>query len=180
MLIHREYSSAYPSSFAIYNDRVETKNANKPIFIGQLFPGKFEPYPKNPNIAQIFTQMGRSEELGTGIKNVYKYSKAYSGSDEIIFQEDDVFTTKIPLRKLNDPINDPINDPVNDPVKVRLNLIIEIIKKDKYITREALASKCKISIETIKRDIRILKQQDKIRRIGPAKGGHWEVTNNEE
>lgn len=102
---------------------------------------------------------------------MYKYSKAYSGSDEIIFQEDDVFTTKIPLRKLNDPIN----DPVNDPVKVRLNLIIEIIKKDKYITREALASKCKISIETIKRDIRMLKQQNKIRRIGPAKGGHWQV-----
>jgi ATP-dependent DNA helicase RecG len=67
MLIHREYSNAYPSMFIIYKERVETKNANKPIFIGQLLPGKFEPFPKNPNIAQIFTQMGRSEELGTGV-----------------------------------------------------------------------------------------------------------------
>ncbi len=87
MLIHREYSNAYPSTFIIYSNRVETKNANKPIFIGQLLPGKFEPFPKNPNIAQIFTQMGRSEELGTGVKNVFKYSKAYSGSDHIVFEE---------------------------------------------------------------------------------------------
>jgi len=29
--------------------------------------------------------MGRSEELVTGIRKVYKYSKAYSGKDEIEF-----------------------------------------------------------------------------------------------
>jgi ATP-dependent DNA helicase RecG len=95
MLIHREYNNAYPSMFVIYKDRVETKNANKPVFVGQLLPGKFEPFPKNPNIAQIFTQMGRSEELGTGVKNVFKYSKAYSGSDDIVFDENDIFIAKV-------------------------------------------------------------------------------------
>ncbi len=33
MLIHREYTNAYPSTFIIYKDRVETKNANKPHLI---------------------------------------------------------------------------------------------------------------------------------------------------
>lgn len=175
MLIHREYSNAFPSTFTIYKDRVETKNANKPIFIGQLLPGKFEPFPKNPNIAQIFTQMGRSEELGTGVKNVFKYSKAYSGSDEILFQEDDVFITKVPLRKLNDPVIDPVIDPVNDPVNRRQNLIVEIMKKDKNITRESLATKCNVSVETIKRDVRTLKQLGKIKRVGADKTGYWHV-----
>lgn len=41
--------------------------------------------------------MGRSEELGTGVSNVYKYSKAYSGSDHILFEENDVFIAKVPL-----------------------------------------------------------------------------------
>jgi ATP-dependent DNA helicase RecG len=40
-------------------------------------------------------QMGRSEELGTGIRKVYKYSKAYSGSDEIKFIEQDIFKTNV-------------------------------------------------------------------------------------
>lgn len=175
MLIHREYSNAFPSSFIIYRDRVETKNANKPIFIGQLFPGKFEPFPKNPNIAQIFTQMGRSEELGTGVKNVYKYTKAYSGSDEIIFQEDDVFITKVPLHKIYDPVDATVNDPVNDPVNRRQDLIVEIMKKDKNITRENLAAKCDVSVETIKRDVRTLKQLGKIKRVGADKTGYWHV-----
>ncbi len=35
ILIHREYNNAYPSTFIIYEDRVECKNANKPHFIGK-------------------------------------------------------------------------------------------------------------------------------------------------
>ena len=69
MLIHREYTNAFPSTFTIYNESVETKNANKPHVYGLLFPNTFQSFPKNPNIAQLFTQMGRSEELGTGIRN---------------------------------------------------------------------------------------------------------------
>jgi len=41
--------------------------------------------------------MGRSEELGTGIRKVYKYSKAYSGNEHIEFMEQDIFITNVPL-----------------------------------------------------------------------------------
>ncbi|MFH1526286.1 MAG: hypothetical protein ABIG69_06470, partial [Bacteroidota bacterium] len=63
---------------------------------------------KNPHIAQIFTQMGRSEELGTGVQNVFKYNKIYSKTDENIFREDDIFTTSVPLGEFfskNEPLN---------------------------------------------------------------------------
>ena len=36
--------------------------------------------------------------------------KKYSGSDEILFQEDDVFTTKVPLHKLNATVNATVNE----------------------------------------------------------------------
>ena len=100
MLIHREYTNAYPSSFVINKNKVETKNANRPHLYGQLTPDNFEPFPKNPHIAQIFTQMGRSEELGTGIRNVYKYTHLYSGSNQILFQEEDIFVTTIPIDEI--------------------------------------------------------------------------------
>ena len=100
MLIHREYTNAFPSTFIIYNEKVETKNANKPHVYGLLLPNTFESFPKNPNIAQLFTQMGRCEELGTGIRNVCKYSKAYSGSDQIVFSEEDIFISKVPLSRV--------------------------------------------------------------------------------
>ena len=63
----------------------------------------------------------------------------------------------------------------DDPVNERQKLIIQLINKDKNITKDILSAKCKISIETIKRDLRILKQAGLIQRIGSAKGGYWEV-----
>ena len=32
--------------------------------LGLPFPNIFQSFPKNPTIAQLFTQLGRSEELG--------------------------------------------------------------------------------------------------------------------
>jgi ATP-dependent DNA helicase RecG len=93
LLIHREHLNAFPSTFIIYSDNLEIKNANKPHNYGKLLPSKFEPFPKNPHIAQMFTQMGRTEELGTGIPKVYKYSKAYSDNEQIEFIENDIFIT---------------------------------------------------------------------------------------
>ncbi len=60
MLIHREYTNAFPSTFIIYNEMVETKNANKPHVYGLLFPNTFQSFPKNPNIAQLFTPFDRN------------------------------------------------------------------------------------------------------------------------
>ena len=88
LLIHREYTNAYPTTFVIYKDKVVVKNANKPHIWGILKPGNFEPFPKNPHIAQIFTQIGRAEELGTGVQNVFKYNKLYSKTSNNLFKEE--------------------------------------------------------------------------------------------
>ena len=43
------------------------------------FQENLDPMPKNPIIANFFTQMGRSEELGSGVRNLYKCSLLYTG-----------------------------------------------------------------------------------------------------
>ncbi|MDR1737720.1 MAG: putative DNA binding domain-containing protein, partial [Candidatus Symbiothrix sp.] len=45
MLIHREYTNAYPSTLIIYRDKFETKNANRPHLYGQLTLNNYEPFP---------------------------------------------------------------------------------------------------------------------------------------
>ena len=94
-LIHREYLNAYPASLIIYDNGVVLKNANKPHVFGELYPGNYEAFPKNPNIANIFTQIGRAEELGTGVRKVFQYIKMYSGCERALFREEDLFTVKI-------------------------------------------------------------------------------------
>lgn len=49
------------------------------------------------------------------------------------------------------------------------------MEENKYITREVLAEKCKISVETIKQDIRKLRKLNIIKHIGSAKAGYREI-----
>jgi len=44
--------------------------------------------------------MGREEKLVIGIRKVYRYAKDYAGSDKMVFLEQDVFITKVPLENL--------------------------------------------------------------------------------
>lgn len=55
-----------------------------------------DPTPKNPIIARVFTQMGRSEELGSGTRNLYKFFRLYSGEDPVLV-EGDCFEAFVPV-----------------------------------------------------------------------------------
>jgi len=54
-------------------------------------------------------------------------------------------------------------------------LIINEINKNKKISFDELAIILKVARRTIIRDIEKLKEKGKILRIGPDKGGYWEV-----
>ena len=73
IIAHREYTSSAPATIVIYEDRVEFKNPNVPHGSGPIDPLHFTPYPKNPTICKFMIQMGRYDELGSGINKVTKY-----------------------------------------------------------------------------------------------------------
>lgn len=95
-LAHRDYSSSYVAKFVIEYDRIFTENANRPHGQGALLLTSFEPYSKNPPISKVFREIGLADELGSGMRNTYKYTKLYSGG-EPEFIEGDVFRTIIPI-----------------------------------------------------------------------------------
>jgi len=53
--------------------------------------------------------------------------------------------------------------------------IITLIKENKSITIQELSDILGISVKGIEWQIANLKKQGIIKRIGPAKGGHWEI-----
>lgn len=59
----------------------------------------FSPFPKNPIIAKFFIQLGRVDELGSGVINVNKFIKEYSGQSDPAFIEGKTFKMTIPLAK---------------------------------------------------------------------------------
>ena len=54
-------------------------------------------------------------------------------------------------------------------------MILEIIKVNSHISRKELAAKIGLSDSSIKRRIERLTSDGRIKRVGPDKGGYWEV-----
>jgi ATP-dependent DNA helicase RecG len=87
-LIHREYLNPFPAKLIIERGQVVTENSNKPHGYGPINPENFSPYPKNPVIARFFREIGRADELGSGMRKLIKYGKAYGGSDPEMIEGD--------------------------------------------------------------------------------------------
>lgn len=127
LIIHREYTNAYPATFTIYKDSINVRNANNPHVRGPLHLDSFSPFPKNPYLSKFFIQLGRVEELGSGIINITRYLKKYAPGATPQFIDIDIFETIIPLipeptsdsDKKDHPQNPPQEEPHNSAPNTR-------------------------------------------------------------
>lgn len=88
------------------------------------------------------------------------------------------------INSLNDTVNDTVKagiDTVNDTVKANIDTVndtvFSLIKQNKRITAAEIAQQSGISLSTVRRKIKQLKDEGFLKRVGSDKAGHWEVTN---
>ena len=139
-LAHRDYSSGYVAKFVIEKEKMFTENANRAHGNGALNLSNFEPHTKNPAISKVFREISLADELGSGMRNTYKYTKLYSGG-EPEFIEGDVFRTVVPLNDVSvgivgpknngaatDATTDTATDTTTDGIPSREQLLKKIIE----------------------------------------------------
>lgn len=97
--MHRDFSSGYVAKLVIEKDKLYTENANLSHGYGVLNLATFDPFQKNPPISRVFREIGLADELGSGMRNTYKYTRMYSGEDPE-FIEGDVFRIIVPLPEI--------------------------------------------------------------------------------
>lgn len=184
ILIHREFSNPFPAKLLIERDCVRTENANKPNGFGAIDAEAFSPYTKNPAIAKFFREIGLADELGSGVKNVNKYLKIYSGG-EPEFIEGDIFKQILPIREQekeknftgNGEINEEINGEINGEIKLSdtQKKIIEIIKNNPKTTMPEMQERLSVSHNTVERNLKVLREKGIVERVGARKDGKWIV-----
>ena len=174
-IVHREYTNAYPATLIIYPDRVETNNANNAHGTGIINPRNFSPFQKNPLIAKFFIQLGRVDELGSGILNVNKYLPHYSNnSTPPQFIEGDIFKTIIPIDNDVDEKDEGINEGINEGI----SKLLQYIHKNEGLRVSQISKAMNTPAKTIERWITSLKIDKKIEYRGSKKtGGYYLVTN---
>ena len=183
-LIHREYTSSYQAKFVIEKDHMYVENANRAFQETVLTPDNITPNPKNPIIATFFRNIGYADQLGSGVRNLFKYSKFYSGGDPE-FIEGDVFRISIPLNeKLMIENSDSINTQANTQANTQVNtqvygnsaaVVLAFIKKNPMASQRMIASALGLNINSLKALIRKLRKEEKIEHVGTSQKGKWIV-----
>ena len=84
----------------IEKDWLKTENWCIPRHHGNIMSNGFTPYPKNPLTQQFFANIGRTDTIGSGVRNLYKYTPIYSDGGKPKLIEDDVFRITILLDKV--------------------------------------------------------------------------------
>ncbi len=154
ILVHRDFSSAYPAKLIIEKDWLRTENWCRPRRQGNILSDEFTPYPKNPLIANFFTAMGRSDTIGSGVKNLYKYTPIYSGGGNPELYEADVFRITIPLTK------EAVRQvEMKTELTEREQFIYDMISENQKISVDDIAAKLDVTRRTVLRDVQEIKKK---------------------
>lgn len=178
-LAHRDFSSGFPARMIIDDEKIIIENSNLAHGFGPLNFKRFNPFPKNPVISKVLREIGLADELGSGMRNAYKYTRLYAGQDPS-FEEGDIFRTIIPLKKIatykvgGDVAHDVAHDAAHDAAheKDLWDFIKDKIRKDNRITRKAIAEEAGCSVKTVERAI---KKISNLEYVGSGNNGHWEL-----
>ena len=183
-IVHREYRITGTSIYVrIFDDRVEIENpGGLPDGITKRDFGKSS-VRRNPIIADLFHRMGKVERMGSGIERMRDLMRK-AGLKEPVFEMDAFFRVTFyrdPRYSLKADSSEKVRatrEKTRGKTREKTReKIIQSLKANPEITMEGLAEIIGITSKGIEWQIKKLKEEGVVRRIGPAKGGHWEIVN---
>jgi ATP-dependent DNA helicase RecG len=185
LLIHREFANRFPAKLIIERDRVYTENWSRPRGMGPINPLNFTPFPKNPVIAKFFKEIGKADELGSGVRNVFKYGPVYTPGSTPELIEGDVFMTVIPIATRRVSEIDPLTGWVEVRNKVRNKFgikfgassekTLKLIFQNGHLSAADIAKIINISSRSVEKQLANLKEMGVIDRVGSKKTGEWRI-----
>jgi len=163
----------------IFDDRVEISNpGGLPSGLDAKEFGT-KSVVRNPVIASLLNRADYIEQIGTGINRI-KNSVKEHGQGSVEFYHNNFFiVTFTRTKKVTEKVPKRLGIKLGDKLGVKLGeneiKILELMRDNKYITTKELSEHIKISTTAVDNNISKLKKKGLLRRIGPDKGGHWEV-----
>ena len=101
--------------------------------------------------------MGRSETIGSGVKNLYQYTTLYSDGGKPVLFEDDILKIQIPLNKEAAEEQKASTELTEREQKIR-----EMILQNRRISVDQLAEEFAVDRRTILRDVSKMKKKIQI------------------
>lgn len=170
--VHNKWIDGNAPMITVYNNRIEILSRGT-IDSKQTIEGFYlgESIPVNQKLSDMFLQLRISERSGRGVPkiiNVY-------GKDVFDFRENSIAVT-IPFNWANKPQNK-LGDKVGDKkgLNSRRIKILEEMRNNPNITQSQLVNILGVSLTTVENNIKFLKDNGYIERVGSNKSGYWQI-----
>ena len=188
-VMHRDYESNAPIKFYQYKDRIEIINPGG--LYGNARPENFpnvNDY-RNPVIAEAMKVLGYVNRFNRGIARVKK-ELADNGNSEAIFDYkkigmfgvtvfDALYKLTVPediVHESGETVKLPSEKSSQKGSQKSSQKILQLVQENSVITTTEMADKLNITRRAIAKQIEKLKREGKLKRIGPDKGGRWEIS----
>jgi len=182
-LVHRDYLVSAPIRLFIFDNRIEIISPGhlpNNLTVEKILAGNS--IIRNPILVSYVAKgLLPYHGLGSGIK------RALDAWPRIDFTNDRdgcLFTATVhrtPVGKLKLATGSPkTSGKASEKMSEKTSeKILLALRQDGYLTIAELASRIGVRDRTIERNIKRLQEQNRLRRVGPDKGGHWEVIEGE-
>ena len=190
-LVHLDLLKTAAIRLLVFDDRVEIINPGsvmgghtvEEVMLGNSFP-------RNPLMANFCAKTMPYRGLGSGIPRVLREdcdvqfidSKDGNQFTAVIkrpiaenAEETQEQASDISVESTEKTIQKTTQKTTRKTTQKTTQKILELIKQDNTITKVRLAELCGISYDGIKWQINNMQTKGLLRRIGPDKGGHWEI-----
>jgi ATP-dependent DNA helicase RecG len=177
-IIHRDYAAATPIQIKVYEDKMSIWNPGHlpenwtPEKVMQQHASK----PFNPEVAHTFFRSGEIEMWGRGIEHIFDECRAGGFPDPVIEQEADGWWAKFTFPKsvVNRLSGEDAASTVKTKEKTR-EKILRLIRADPLLSTAELAEQLGLTQKGVEWQIQKLKADGILKRVGPARGGNWEI-----
>ena len=174
-VVHKDYASGIPIQISVYDDKVVFWNPGvlPESWTLEKLLGKHPSRPFNPLLANAFFRAGYIEAWGRGIEKMNRECRDHEIEPPLY----DFSMAGLMLTFRANPahLQADAQQSTQDGLGETRAAIVKSMRNDPKITTTKLAEKLGLSTTAVEKNIHYLKSHGHVKRIGPAKGGHWEV-----
>lgn len=186
-VVHKDYSSGIPIQISVYEDRVVLWNEGilPENWTIERFLGKHPSKPFNPLLANAFFRAGYIEAWGRGIEKIGDACRSHDmeppsydwnmSGPMLTFRANPAHLAAAHVGDQGEKVGGKVGEKVGEKLTENQRAIVNRMKEQPGISARELATHVGISSRKIEENIAKLKQMGWLQRVGPAKGGYWEI-----
>ena len=139
---------------------------------------------RNKITVEILDKLDAIENYASGVRRIFKDYIGFDKQPEYSISDNGIIVTLYNMNyneKENEAQNEVINEDINDVINVgqklnteeRKNIILKLIEENEKISIQQIVENIEVSKSTVERDLKELKEENKIKYIGSRKSGKW-------